>query len=59
VVTGKKRPSPDPTYGRTRTIIATANNDVLYLYDGPPCRPPQASASIGSSIAVRTAKQRL
>lgn len=37
VVTAKKRPSPDPTYGRTRTQLATSNKDVLFLYDGAPC----------------------
>jgi len=37
VVTSKKRPSPDPTYGRARRVIAISNNDVLFLYDGPRC----------------------
>jgi 4-amino-4-deoxy-L-arabinose transferase-like glycosyltransferase len=37
VVTSKVRPLPDPTYGRTRHDVAAANNDVLLLYDGPPC----------------------
>ncbi len=37
VVTGRRRPTFDPTYGRNRTVIATANNDILYLYDGPRC----------------------
>jgi len=37
VVTSRKRPPSDPTYGRTRTEIARSNNDVLFLYDGPPC----------------------
>ncbi len=39
VVTSKKRPMPDPTYGRTRTTVASSNKDVLFLYQGPPCRP--------------------
>jgi 4-amino-4-deoxy-L-arabinose transferase-like glycosyltransferase len=39
VITSKKRPIPDPTYGRTRRILATANNRVLFLYDGPACSP--------------------
>jgi len=38
VVTSKKRPPFDPTYGRARTTVATSNNDVLFLYDGPACR---------------------
>jgi hypothetical protein len=38
VVTSKKRPPNDPTYGRMRHAIATSNGDVLYLYDGPPCK---------------------
>jgi len=37
VITSKKRPSPDPTYGRRRQLLATSNNDVLFLYDGPLC----------------------
>jgi hypothetical protein len=37
VVTARKRPPYDPTYGRNRRAIATSNNDVLFLYDGPPC----------------------
>ncbi|MBC5822373.1 MAG: glycosyltransferase family 39 protein [Candidatus Eremiobacteraeota bacterium] len=37
VITSRKRPSPDPTYGRRRQLVATSNNDVLFLYDGPPC----------------------
>ena len=39
VITSKKRPTPDPTYGRARRILATANNRVLFLYDGPACSP--------------------
>jgi 4-amino-4-deoxy-L-arabinose transferase-like glycosyltransferase len=37
VITSKKRPTPDPTYGRNRHVLATANNRVLFLYDGPSC----------------------
>ena len=37
VVTAKKRPPFDPTYGRARRAIAVSNNDVLFLYDGPAC----------------------
>ncbi len=37
VVASKKRPSPDPDYGRSRRLLASSNNDVLFLYDGPPC----------------------
>lgn len=37
VVTSSKRPIPDPTYGRKRTQIARANNDVLLRYEGPAC----------------------
>jgi hypothetical protein len=43
VVTSRKRPNPDPTYGRARTELAASNNDVLYLYDGPPCLDQTAS----------------
>ncbi len=45
VVTSKKRPSADPTYGRHRRIVGAANNDVLFLYDGPAvcaCAQPDA-----------------
>ncbi len=38
VVTSRKRPPNDPTYGRERHAIAASNGDVLYLYDGPPCK---------------------
>jgi 4-amino-4-deoxy-L-arabinose transferase-like glycosyltransferase len=38
VVTSKVRPSPDPTYGRTRHTLAVVDGDVLYLYDGPACQ---------------------
>jgi len=37
VVSAKKRPSPDPTYGRSRRVLMTLDNDVLFLYDGPGC----------------------
>ncbi len=37
VITTKKRPTIDPTYGRTRHELASSNKDVLFLYDGPPC----------------------
>lgn len=37
VIVGKRRPKPDPTYGRARRVIARALNDILYLYDGPAC----------------------
>jgi len=37
VVTSRKRPLPDPSYGRRRREIAVSNKDVLFLYDGPPC----------------------
>jgi len=39
VVTSKRRPAVDPTYGRVRRTIAASNNDVLFLYDGPRCGP--------------------
>ena len=38
VVASKKRPDVDPTYGRDRHLLASAANDVLFLYDGGPCR---------------------
>jgi 4-amino-4-deoxy-L-arabinose transferase-like glycosyltransferase len=37
VVTSKRRPEPDPTYGRSRRILAESDKDVLFLVDGPPC----------------------
>ena len=40
VVTSRRRPSPDPTYGRSRRELAREGGDVLYLYDGPPCTDP-------------------
>ena len=44
VITSKKRPSPDPTYGRDRRVLAASNNDVLFLYDGPPCLTSEVGA---------------
>ncbi len=38
VITSVKRPNPDPTYGRTRTIVAQNGRALLFLYDGPACR---------------------
>lgn len=37
VIAPKKRPAYDPTYGRTRRIIAESGKAVLFLYDGPRC----------------------
>lgn len=37
VVSSKKRPDPDPSYGRARRVLASSNNDILILYDGPQC----------------------
>ena len=37
VITSRRRPTPDPTYGRARRELAREGGDVLYLYDGPPC----------------------
>jgi len=45
VVTSAKRPHPDPSYGRKRTQIARANNDVLFLYQGPRCKQGENSVS--------------
>ena len=39
VITSKKRPVLDPTYGRSRHILASSNKDVLFLYDGASCDP--------------------
>jgi len=36
LVTSKRR-APGPAYGRRRRTLASANGDVLYLFDGPPC----------------------
>jgi 4-amino-4-deoxy-L-arabinose transferase-like glycosyltransferase len=41
VVTSKRRPAVDPTYGRVRRTIAASNNDILFLYDGPRCVPDE------------------
>lgn len=38
VVTSKRRPPFDPSYGRTRRLLVTDNNDALYLYQGPGCK---------------------
>ncbi|PZR59498.1 MAG: hypothetical protein DLM50_01325 [Candidatus Meridianibacter frigidus] len=38
VVTSKRRPRFDPTFGRERTLVASDNNDILLRYDGPPCK---------------------
>ena len=45
VVTSRKRPEPDPTYGRSRTVLAVSNRDVLYLYAGSGCSPAIASGA--------------
>ena len=37
LVAPRKRPAYDPTYGRTRTLIASRGTGALYLVDGPPC----------------------
>ncbi|MGH7708735.1 MAG: ArnT family glycosyltransferase [Vulcanimicrobiaceae bacterium] len=37
VVSSRTRPAIDPTYGRNRRTLATADGAVLYLYDGPAC----------------------
>ena len=37
LVTSKGASSQDPTYGRQRHVLATADGDVLILYDGPHC----------------------
>ncbi len=51
VVSARKRPSPDPAYGRARHTLGTENGDVLLLYDGPPCA--QRSASRERLVRVR------
>jgi 4-amino-4-deoxy-L-arabinose transferase-like glycosyltransferase len=33
------RPSYDPTYGRTRRLVAVDAKAALFLYEGPRCRP--------------------
>ncbi len=50
VITTKKRPAPDPTYGRTRTTLATSNKDVLFRYDGPPCEVQDADRGAPASL---------
>lgn len=52
VITSKKRPSPDPTYGRDRRIVADSNNDVLFLYDGPRCAGSEVGAR-GTAAGVK------
>lgn len=47
VITSVGRPAPDPTYGRNRRILATADGDVLFLYDGPRCSDRSASSPPG------------
>ena len=37
VVTSKRRPPFDPSYGRNRRLLAVDDNDALYLYEGPRC----------------------
>ncbi|GAC1499807.1 MAG: glycosyltransferase family 39 protein [Vulcanimicrobiaceae bacterium] len=37
VVAARRRPQFDPSYGRTRRLLATDSNDALYLYEGPRC----------------------
>lgn len=48
VVTSKRRPSPDPTFGRTRSVVAMSNNDVLYMYDGPACTETATAQAPGT-----------
>ena len=38
LVTSKDRAGQEPAFGRNRQIVARAEKDVLYLYDGPSCR---------------------
>ena len=38
LVAPKKRPSFDPTYGRTRTEVASSGSGALFLIDGPRCK---------------------
>lgn len=57
IITSKRRASGDSSYGRSRHVIATAENDVLYLYDGSPCADVGAaldSASLRSGGAPIT-----
>ena len=37
LVAPRKRPAFDPTYGRTRALIASRGTGALYLIDGPAC----------------------
>ncbi|MGH7736778.1 MAG: glycosyltransferase family 39 protein [Candidatus Tyrphobacter sp.] len=37
IVVPRARPAFDPTYGRTRRLVATAAKAALFLYSGPPC----------------------
>ncbi len=46
VIASKDRPSPDPTYGRTRRVLASSNNDLLFLYDGPPCTAASRAGTV-------------
>lgn len=39
VIAPRLRPAVDPTYGRTRRVIATDAKAALFLYGGAPCRP--------------------
>ncbi|MDQ6826203.1 MAG: hypothetical protein M3Z14_03260, partial [Candidatus Eremiobacteraeota bacterium] len=55
LVTSKERPSVDPTYGRERTTLARANNDVLLRYEGPAC---DDSSSGSYDWPVRPPKRR-
>jgi 4-amino-4-deoxy-L-arabinose transferase-like glycosyltransferase len=48
VITSIHRPAPDPTYGRNRRTLATADGDVLFLYDGPRCSVRSADTSRGA-----------
>jgi 4-amino-4-deoxy-L-arabinose transferase-like glycosyltransferase len=38
VISARRRPAADPTYGRMRRVVATSNNDVLFIYDGADCK---------------------
>ena len=40
LVAPRARPSPDPTYGRTRTLVGTSGSGALFLIDGPACHAP-------------------
>ncbi|HEY9086312.1 MAG TPA: glycosyltransferase family 39 protein [Candidatus Tyrphobacter sp.] len=43
LVAPRIRPSFDPTYGRSRRIVATAAKAALFLYGGARCAPPGAT----------------